>query len=174
MDHLILVGLGGNLSSERYGAPRQTLEAAIEKLEHADLKVQGRSRWYETAPVPVSDQPWYINGVISVVTDLEPAAVLTLLHAIEASIGRVRGGLNAARVIDLDLLAYGDRVASAPAWPMLPHPRLHERAFVLRPLADIAPDWHHPVSGLRIEEMLRMVDSSQQTRLLRDRGPSGL
>ncbi|HWK48127.1 MAG TPA: 2-amino-4-hydroxy-6-hydroxymethyldihydropteridine diphosphokinase [Stellaceae bacterium] len=166
MDTLILIGLGGNLPSARYGEPRHTLEATIKLLVQAGLGLRARSRWYVTAPVPISDQPWYLNGVVSVTTDRDPAALLTLLHDIEASIGRVRGIRNAPRAIDLDLLAYGDRVAPAPAWPILPHPRLHERAFVLRPLADIAPMWRHPQNGLGIEDMLRTVDPAQHTRLM--------
>ena len=133
---MILVALGANLPSPLHGGPRETLEAAMSALGEAGLTVAARSFWYETAPVPMSDQPWYVNGVASVTTDLAPDDVLSLLHEIEAAFGRVRAEVNAPRVLDLDLLAYGDIVSTG--WPVLPHPRLHERAFVLRPLAM----WH--------------------------------
>jgi 2-amino-4-hydroxy-6-hydroxymethyldihydropteridine diphosphokinase len=160
----ILIGLGANLRSRRYGPPRQTLEAALGCLAAEGVSVRHRSRWYETAPVPISDQPWYVNGVAVVATTLEPLALLAVLHRIEAEIGRVRGDVNAARAIDLDLLAYGERVVPPPGRPLLPHPRLHERAFVLRPLAEVMPGWRHPVSGATIPEMLSGVDPAQVTR----------
>jgi 2-amino-4-hydroxy-6-hydroxymethyldihydropteridine diphosphokinase len=160
----ILIGLGANLHSQRYGAPRSTLEAALGCLAVEGVSIRRRSRWYETAPVPISDQPWYVNGVAVVGTALEPIALLAVLHRIEAEIGRVRGDINAARVIDLDLLAYGERVVLPPGRPLLPHPRLHERAFVLRPLAEVMPEWRHPISGATIPEMQSRVDPAQVTR----------
>jgi 2-amino-4-hydroxy-6-hydroxymethyldihydropteridine diphosphokinase len=140
------------------------LEAALLALGEAGLPVLARSAWYETAPVPVSDQPWYVNGVAWVDSALGPAAVLERLHEIEAAFGRVRSTANAPRVLDLDLLAHGDLVSST--WPLLPHPRLHERAFVLHPLADVAPGWRHPVSGQDIATMLGAVGPDQTTRRL--------
>jgi 2-amino-4-hydroxy-6-hydroxymethyldihydropteridine diphosphokinase len=162
---MILVALGANLPSPVHGGPRATLEAALVALDRAGLRVVRRSAWYETAPVPVSDQPWYVNGVAVVATALGPAEVLETLHGIEAAFGRVRNVVNAPRVLDLDLLAYGDRISAA--WPLLPHPRLHERAFVLRPLADVAPEWRHPVEGSDIPTMLAAIGPEQTTRPLR-------
>ena len=106
--------------------------------------------------MPASDQPWFVNGVAEVATRLDPAALLVLLHAVEREFGRTRGVANAARVLDLDLLAYGATVADGRnGGPILPHPRLHERAFVLVPLVDLAPDWRHPVLGKTATELLR-------------------
>lgn len=159
---MIFVALGANLSSPVHGGPRETLEAAVLALGAAGLRVAARSAWYETAPVPMSDQPWYVNGVVRIETALAPAQVLEALHGIEAAFGRVRDMVNGPRVLDLDLLAHGGTVSEG--WPVLPHPRLHERAFVLRPLADVAPDWRHPVSGLDIPAMLAAVGPEQTTR----------
>jgi 2-amino-4-hydroxy-6-hydroxymethyldihydropteridine diphosphokinase len=163
-DGMILVALGANLPSPVHGAPVATMTAALAAMEARGLAVVARSPWYETAPVPVSDQPWYANGVAAVNSNLEPAPLLTLLHAIEATFGRVREARNAARILDLDLLAFGDRVEVG--WPILPHPRLHERAFVLLPLRDVAPMWRHPVTGADIGSMLAGIGSAQPTRLL--------
>ncbi len=150
---MILVGLGANLEHPRYGPPRQTLEAALEALRRSGVVILTRSRWYRSAPVPPSDQPWFVNAVASVETSLSPAALLATLHDIEARFGRSRRRRNEARVLDLDLLAYHDRVSAPGECPVLPHPRLAERAFVVLPLAEVAPDWRHPVSGRSAAEL---------------------
>ncbi|MGI4799158.1 MAG: 2-amino-4-hydroxy-6-hydroxymethyldihydropteridine diphosphokinase, partial [Janthinobacterium lividum] len=99
---------------------------------------------YRTAPIPASDQPDFINGVARFSGLLTPADLLSILQAIEAEAGRIRDLPNAARTLDLDLLAVGDLVIDTPRLT-LPHPRLAERAFVLFPLCDVAPTWRHPV-----------------------------
>jgi 2-amino-4-hydroxy-6-hydroxymethyldihydropteridine diphosphokinase len=151
----ILIALGANLPS-RAGGPRDTLEAAIGDLTIAGVLTRQRSRWFSSPAWPASDQPPYVNGVIAVETTLDPAALLALLHRVEAGYGRVRGLANAARPLDLDLLAYGDRIeAPAPGQgPILPHPRLAQRAFVLLPLAEVAPGWRHPVTGHPIDALI--------------------
>lgn len=152
----VLVGLGANLPSPRFGPPAATLAPAIAAMEARGLAVRRRSPWYETEPVPISDQPWYVNGVVSLATSETPDNVLKILHEIEEDFARVRTVRNAPRVVDLDLLAHGGTVQPGPprTLAVLPHPRLHERGFVLWPLADVAPGWRHPVSGLTVEEML--------------------
>lgn len=144
---MIVIALGANLPSSA-GAPAETLAAALAALEEAGVRVEKRSRWYRSAPVPASDQPDYVNAVVLVATALDPKALLALLHRIETRFGRVRGAKDAARTLDLDLLAYDDIVGDGADGLVLPHPRLHERAFVLRPLAEIAPGWRHPTLGL--------------------------
>lgn len=156
---MILVAIGGNLAS-RFGPPAATCAAAVDAIERAGLAVVRRSRWYRTAPVPASDQPWFVNGVVAVATALAPAAVLDVLNRVEAAFGRVRGERNAARVIDLDLLAYGAVVLDTPRLT-LPHPRLGERAFVLLPLADVAPDWRHPVTGAAVADLIAALPAGQ-------------
>ncbi len=162
---MILIGFGGNLSSA-VGAPTATFGAALARLESAEVVVIARSHWYESAPVPVSDQPLFVNGVVAVRTALGPEELLSLLHQIEADFGRVRHTLNGARTLDLDLLAYDDLVRLEEP-PVLPHPRLHERAFVLWPLNDIAPDWRHPVLGLTSAALLEKIPPEQGIRLLK-------
>ncbi len=144
---MILVGIGANLPHPCHGSPRETCEAALAALGRRGVTVLGRSRWFKSAPVPPSDQPWYVNGVAALQTALSPDGLLKILHQVEESFGRVRRVRNEARVLDLDLLAYGELVSAPGESPELPHPRLTERAFVILPLADLAPAWRHPVSG---------------------------
>ncbi len=155
-----LVALGSNLPG-RHGTPLAVCAAAVAALNRGGLRVVRQSGWYRTAPVPASDQPWYANGVVLVASDLGPAALLAALHGIEADFGRVRLARNQARVLDLDLLAVGSLIHTGPAAPILPHPRLAERAFVLKPLAEIAPDWVHPVSGIGIDDLIAALPPGQ-------------
>lgn len=155
---MILLGLGANLPSSRFGPPRATLESALKALEAAGVRVVRRSRWYESAPQPPSGQPWFVNGVAQVETSLAPGELMALLHRIEADLGRERGAANAARTADLDLLDYDGRVSRPGEVPVLPHPRLGERLFVLRPLAEIAPGWRHPVSGECAADLVRRLE----------------
>jgi len=165
-DDAILIGIGANLTSPLHGAPLQTCVAAVAAIGRTEIAVRRVSAWYESAPVPASDQPHYVNGVVAVETMLTPADLLARLHDIEAAFGRVRRARNEARVLDLDLLAFGRRVAAAPARPTLPHPRLAERAFVLLPLREVAPGWRHPVDGRRVDEMIAALDPGQDARRL--------
>ena len=112
---------------------------------------------------PAPDQPGYVNGVVIVATPLDPAALLALLHQVEAEFGRTRTVANAARVLDLDLLAYDDRIShgDAPGEPILPHPRLAARGFVLCPLAELLPLWRHPVTGERANELRARLPRDQ-------------
>jgi 2-amino-4-hydroxy-6-hydroxymethyldihydropteridine diphosphokinase len=162
MHNSIFLGAGANLPHERYGSPRQTLEAALTALDGHGVRLRRISPWYRTAPVPASDQPWFVNAVAEVDSALPADALLAGLHAVEAAFGRARTVPNAARPIDLDLLDYrGEIAAGGPGKATLPHPRLAGRAFVLRPLADLAPDWRHPVTGQPIAELLRMLPADQ-------------
>lgn len=159
---MILIGIGGNLPSSA-GVPLATCEAALDRLRGQGIEIVALSPWYETAPVPISDQPWFVNAVAQVKTTLSAGDLLNTLHETEAALGRVRTVVNAARVLDLDLLAYG-AITQTDGAPLLPHPRLHERAFVLLPLRDIAPAWRHPVSGLTPADMIAHLPPGQGIR----------
>jgi 2-amino-4-hydroxy-6-hydroxymethyldihydropteridine diphosphokinase len=162
----IFVALGANLPSERFGPPRDTLDAALDLLSARGFRVRARSSWYESAPVPASDQPWFVNAVAQLDAAGPPAETLNALHRLEAELGRVRSVRNAARAVDLDLLDVAGQVTASDAWPRLPHPRLHERAFVLMPLAEIAPDWRHPTLGRSARQLLDELDGTQTCRPL--------
>jgi 2-amino-4-hydroxy-6-hydroxymethyldihydropteridine diphosphokinase len=155
---VILIGLGSNLPSHE-GDSRATILAAISALESGNIRVVNSSHLWKTAPVPISDQPWFVNAVVQIETALSPAALLARLHAVEETFGRQRRTVNAARTLDLDLLDYHGIQQDGP--PILPHPRLHERAFVLLPLQDIAPGWVHPVSGKSLAAMLAAIPVDQ-------------
>lgn len=160
----IYLALGANLPHPLHGSPVATLQVALNALKQCNILPVRISPWYRSAPVPASDQPWYVNGVAEVETNLSADTLLIQLHAVEAELGRVRGTLNAARQIDLDLIDYGGEIApGGPGRAILPHPRLAERAFVLKPLADLAPDWRHPVTGAAIGDLLAALPPGQLT-----------
>jgi 2-amino-4-hydroxy-6-hydroxymethyldihydropteridine diphosphokinase len=153
-DQDILIALGANLPGAGGQSPIETCRAAIAALGALPgLRLVGVSRWYETAPVPPSGQPPYVNGVAHLRGRIAPEALLAALQAIEARAGRTRGAANAARTLDLDIVAMGDLVRPAPD-PVLPHPRAHLRAFVLVPLLDVMPDWVHPLLGQTARALL--------------------
>jgi 2-amino-4-hydroxy-6-hydroxymethyldihydropteridine diphosphokinase len=145
---MILIALGANLPAPNGASPLATCRAAAEALRGLPgLRLHALSCWYLTAPVlrpgAPGGQPQYVNGVARLEGWMEPAVLLARLHAIEARAGRVRGVVDAPRPLDLDIIAMDGLLRDAPD-PVLPHPRAHERAFVLRPLLEVAPDWEHP------------------------------
>lgn len=156
---MIIVGLGANLPHPEFGAPAKTLDAALQQLQQRGISVARRSSWYISPPWPasLSGQPWYVNGAAVLKTDMNADRLLHTLHEVEWSFGRVRTERWAPRRIDLDLIAYND-VQTAPCGihgtAALPHPRMSQRAFVLLPLQEIAPDWRHPASGTTIGDLV--------------------
>lgn len=164
-DDAILIAFGANLPTEEYGAPAQTLKAALRRLaENGDISIDRVSSFYETAPVPISDQPWYVNGVARISTELSAHDLLERLHEVEAEFGRVRRERNAARVIDLDLIAYGRELVREEGGIQVPHPRMAERAFVLLPLRDVVADWVHPVLNRTVDDLISDLPADQQIR----------
>jgi 2-amino-4-hydroxy-6-hydroxymethyldihydropteridine diphosphokinase len=151
---LAAIALGSNLSS-RFGAPAENLREALRRLEDLGT-VTAVSRFHETEPVGYADQPNFLNAAALLKTEVAPLDLLRGLLAIEHSMGRDRASAppKGPRVIDLDLLMYGSLILDDPALT-LPHPALHERRFVLAPLAEIAPAWEHPKLHRSVEELLR-------------------
>jgi 2-amino-4-hydroxy-6-hydroxymethyldihydropteridine diphosphokinase len=167
---MILVGIGSNLPGRDGVAPLETCQWAVRRLAALPgLRLDAVSQWYVTRPMPPSGQPPYVNAVARLTVEPDaaepdPAVLLAALQAIEAEAGRVRGEPNAARTLDLDIVAMGGMVRTAPD-PVLPHPRAHLRAFVLVPLLDVAAGWIHPVEGVEAGELLRRLPD-QGIRLL--------
>ena len=164
MGSQLFIGLGANLTPDGYASPREGCIAAVSALADEGVHLSELSHWYESAPVPLSDQPWYLNAVAEATTELNAASALAALHSIERRFGRIRTERNAARVLDLDLLDFAGIVSDASDLA-LPHPRLHERAFVLLPLGELCPDWVHPLSGIAIQDLIAMIPADQQIRL---------
>jgi 2-amino-4-hydroxy-6-hydroxymethyldihydropteridine diphosphokinase len=165
---VILIGIGSNLAAPGFGSPQDTAEAALAQLPTIGVAVVRCSRWYLSEPVPPSDQPWYVNAVAVVETPLAPMALLAALIALEALFGRRRSVPNAARTLDLDLLDYDDRQTQTQRLT-LPHQRLHERRFVLAPLAEVAPHWRHPRLAMTASELLLRLPPGQPISAIGDR-----
>jgi 2-amino-4-hydroxy-6-hydroxymethyldihydropteridine diphosphokinase len=157
MNTLHLIALGANLPAPDGACPRFTCEQALHRLAALPgLTLQVRSRWFSTAPVPPSDQPRFINGIVRLAGSADPAALIAALHQIEQEAGRTRGVLDAARTLDLDIIDMAGAIRDAPD-PVLPHPRCHLRAFVLLPLRDVAPQWQHPRLKKSVSELISLL-----------------
>src|SRR5579863_1233895 len=170
---MILIGIGANLPDRDGAPPLATCQWAAQRLDALPgVRLRALSRWYKSEPMPPSGQPPYVNAIARLGVDLgsadpDPAALLAALQAIEAVAARVRGEPNAARTLDLDIIAMGEegRMVRAAPDPVLPHPRAHLRAFVLVPLLDVAAEWVHPLEGRDARDLLRALPD-QGVRLL--------
>ena len=156
---MILIALGANLPFAA-ATPEQTLHASLTLLSNNGAKVISVSRFFMTPAWPDPSDPSYVNAVAMVASSLTPGAIMGLMHDIESRLGRVRGKPNAPRCLDLDLLDYEGKTEAGP--PILPHPRIENRGFVLIPLADIAPGWVHPVSGRSVGELIGKLSGAEQ------------
>jgi 2-amino-4-hydroxy-6-hydroxymethyldihydropteridine diphosphokinase len=157
---LSAIALGSNL-----GDSRATLDAALQALAQTPgITLKAQSSWYQTAPIG-PPQPDYLNGCALLEVRLTAQALLEILLRIEDQFGRTRQERWGARTLDLDLLLFGDVILNTPSL-QIPHPRMCERAFVLVPLAEIAPNWIEPVSGKAIATLVQAVDCSGVRRLI--------
>lgn len=157
------LGFGANLNSA-YGTPLQTIQAALAALNARGIRLLTLSPFFISEPVPKSDQPLYTNCVAAIATDLTPDQMLSIVNDIEATFGRVRRLRNEPRPLDIDLIDI-DGMVQTKTRLTLPHPRMHERAFVLYPLQQIAPDWVHPVSHKTLPELIANLPDDQTIRL---------
>lgn len=179
-----IIGLGSNLASDQ-GGSGEILQMALKVLAGDRLEIKARSRFYTTPCYPVGSGPDYVNAAALITTDLPAIELLGCLHSVEQSMGRERVLRWGARTLDLDLLAFGDEIApdlqgysywknlppeaqvrEAPERLILPHPRLQDRAFVLVPMNEIAPDWRHPVTGRSTRQMLADLDPDEIAQIL--------
>lgn len=166
---MIYISLGANVPS-RAGQPLETLRAAIAAMPQHGIRVTGTSGFYHSAAWPDPTDPPFVNAVVSVATQKGPYELLHGLLALERQFGRVRKTRWEPRSLDLDLIDYGGLISDTDEL-MLPHPRMHERPFVLVPLRDLAPAWRHPDTGASIAELLenagdggvRLIEGALQT-----------
>lgn len=152
-DDAVIVALGSNLRGA-YASPEALLDAALDQFEAAGLHVVTRSSWWKSVAWPDPAGPEYRNAVVLVETALGPRATLDALRRMERAFGRERGEANAARTLDLDLIAHGRAEIDVPGL-VIPHPRAHQRRFVMGPLAEIAPAWRHPTLGATAESLAK-------------------
>ena len=162
MDYVI--GMGSNLPATEYDSPEQTLRAAALSMRD-ELVVLKQASFYKSPPYPPSDQPWYINSACLIRSEYSARQLLNKLMEIEASWGRNRTIRNAARTLDLDILASLDspetiheEISSHPLY--VPHPRLHLRSFVLFPMTELVPNWRHPILGKSIDQLCSELDEA--------------
>ena len=157
MKHTAYIALGTNL-----GDRLANLHAAIRSLP-PEIKVLAKSHVYETPPWGYEDQPAFLNMIIKAETELEPKSLLKYLKQLEVELGREQNFRWGPRLIDLDILFYDNLVINTPLL-VIPHPRLHERAFVLVPLADVAPDLIHPILQKSVSQLMAEVDTQEILR----------
>ena len=160
MTYTAFISLGSNLKKDNELSLKENLEIILKTFPKNGIFVKKISNWYESEPVPLSNQPWFINTVVKVSTDKSPEDLLYKLHQIENLFGRKRSILNASRTIDLDIIDFQGLVKSDSL--ILPHPRMHLRLFVLLPMQDIEPNWVHPVLKQSIKELLNNYTSDQK------------
>ena len=163
MNSTAFIAFGGNLIPNGFKTLEEVMSAAIADIATLPIDIRATSSLYETAPVPISDQPWFLNGVLHIKTELSAAELLAALHQIEHDFGRVRAVRNEARILDLDLIDYQGFLSDEEGL-QLPHPRMHERAFVLLPLRDVMPDWQHPRLNKSVSQLIDEMPAGQQIR----------
>ncbi len=154
----LIIGIGGNISSDDGSHPIEVAIKAINSLKDYSIEVTKQSSWYETEPIPKSDQPNFFNCIIFANTTLDELNVLKSLHEIEHFNGRRRKRINEARVIDLDLIDYSNKILISNEI-IIPHPRAHQRRFVMEPLAELDANWIHPILKTNVCEILKRLDN---------------
>jgi len=152
---MILIAIGSNLNSKLYGSPHDNCIEAI-KFLNKYFCISSVSKFYETEPIPKSNQPWYVNCVICVKTNFKPLDILKKILSLEIKFGRMRKLKNESRIIDLDLLSYNDLILNHNDL-ILPHPRMHLRRFVIQPICDLNPEWVHPVINQKAKILLKSL-----------------
>lgn len=182
--NIALVALGSNVAFDGDG-PAEILKKALDSIEKRGIEIRSCSRFFRTPAYPAGAGPDFVNAAIAVEVPGDAARFLAHLHAIEAEMGRLRVQRWGARTLDLDLIAAGAQVLpdarifrywremplaqqqeATPDQLVLPHPRLAERAFVLVPLMDVAPDWRHPVTGATVRQMHDALSDAQREEVV--------
>lgn len=162
--HSVLIALGANIPSHA-GAPQATLRSALEDFRTLGVSVRRISGFYRSPAWPDPEDPAFVNAVAGAETSLSPQELMRVLHQLETAYGRTRSARNAPRTLDLDILDYEGRVEEGS--PVLPHPRMEQRAFVLLPLAEVEPGWVHPVSGKSVQDLVAALPAGERAQTVR-------
>ena len=160
MKNTAFVALGANLKKNKNLSLQENIQNALKYFPEQSIKLIEMSNWYKSEPFPKLNQPWYINAVAKIATNKSPENLLNSLHKIEDSFGRKRNKLNESRTLDLDLIDFNGIVKKEN--PILPHPRMHLRKFVLLPLRDVEPQWLHPCFKTKINKLLFLYTKNQK------------
>ena len=158
---MIYIGIGSNLNGKKNETPLQNCKKALVELKK-EVSICNISSWYKSEPIPVSNQPWYINGVVEISTNKSSIDLLEFILNIEEFFGRVREKKNEARILDLDIIDYKKQIIYKKNKLIIPHPRMHQRSFVLQPLCELNPKWIHPVTKKGIKELIRNLNNKQK------------
>lgn len=158
---MIYIGIGSNLNGKNNETPLQNCKKALVELKK-EVNICKISSWYKSEPIPVSNQPWFINGVIEISTNKSSLDLLEFILSIEKVFGRVREKKNEARILDLDIIDYKKKILYIKNKLIIPHPRMHERSFVLQPLSELNPKWIHPIKKKGIKELIRNLNDKQK------------
>ena len=158
---MIYIGIGSNLNGKNNETPLQNCKKALVELKK-EVNICKISSWYKSEPIPVSNQPWFINGVIEISTNKSSLDLLEFILSIEKVFGRVREKKNEARILDLDIIDYKKKILYIKNKLIIPHPRMHERSFVLQPLSELNPKWMHPIKKKGIKELIRNLNDKQK------------
>ena len=158
---MIYIGIGSNLNGKNNETPLQNCKKALVELKK-EVNICKISSWYKSEPIPVSNQPWFINGAIEISTNKSSLDLLEFILSIEEVFGRVREKKNEARILDLDIIDYKKKILYIKNKLIIPHPRMHERSFVLQPLSELNPKWMHPIKKKGIKELIRNLNDKQK------------
>ena len=158
---MIYIGIGSNLNGKNNETPLENCKKALVELKK-EVNICKISSWYKSEPIPVSNQPWYINGVVEISTSKSSIDLLEFILNTEEFFGRVRKKKNEARILDLDIIDYKKKILYIKNKLIIPHPRMHERSFVLQPLSELNPKWMHPIKKKGIKELIRNLNDKQK------------
>ena len=158
---MIYIGIGSNLNGKNNETPLQNCKKALVELKK-EVNICKISSWYKSEPIPVSNQPWFINGVVEISTNKSSLDLLEFILNIEEFFGRLREKKNEARILDLDIIDYKKKILYKKNKLIIPHPRMHERSFVLQPLRELNPKWIHPIKKKGLKELISNLNNKQK------------
>ena len=158
---MIYIGIGSNLNGKKNETPLHNCKKALVELKKG-VSISNISSWYKSEPIPVSNQPWYINGVVEISTNKSSIDLLEFILNIEEFFGRMRKKKNEARILDLDIIDYKKKIFYKKNKLIIPHPRMHQRSFVLQPLQELNPKWIHPIKKKGLKELISNLNNKQK------------